>query len=345
MFEIIILNIAPVMHDCNKINKETKRILDMIMLFKTIMTCFFLLGTVKSSTSRLADMDYVKLLNLYRANFETPDGKYIPIFTDHETIRCDESHFEVVGPLGSGTRSSVSQVKYLFTGEQYAIKYFDPKYSSWDAVRAEEVILHKLRHQYLPRGICTFSTSDGKTAMVMTLARGGTLENWAKQRDNVTRGALQRIAQQMIDVLEYLHSHGIIHNDIKPENIGMQESGDILLLDFDRSVYAMGLLPSQRGTPLYMALEKVLGHPYDNGVDWYAFGMVLVVLYLGKHPYENATDFIKLAEYIQLGFDELDDPDLDDLVTRLCELEVPKRWSHANGNVKELQSHPFVTAK
>jgi serine/threonine protein kinase len=100
------------------------------------------------------------------------------------------------------------------------------------------------------------------------------------------------IARQVAKALEYVHSQRIIHRDVKPDNIRIDASGNIKLMDFgvaksgDLSLTASGFTV---GTPYYMAPEQIRGAKATHFVDIYAFGIVLFELITETRPFEAPT--------------------------------------------------------
>lgn len=303
------------------------------------------LKIVLSSRIQVEDIGtlaYDQILRRFGPYYENTEGDYLPLFTLFNGKVCKEEQFETIEVLGVGSRGCVQQVRHLETGRMFAAKYYNPENTSNSAILMEEVILHKLTHPNLPQGICTFHDTEGKVVTVMTLGPRRSLRSWLEEEGATPRSDLQKIATQMTDVLVYLNGKKIIHNDVKPENILWTADGSIMLIDFDLAVYVLEKATGVRGTLIYMALEKLLNWKYDNGVDWYALGVVLTELYLGKHPFGTYGNFHQLSEAVEKGFDKLEDDELDEVVANLCESVAEDRWSLANNNIDQLKGHPFL---
>ncbi|MBV9949027.1 MAG: serine/threonine protein kinase [Myxococcales bacterium] len=135
----------------------------------------------------------------------------------------------------------------------------------------------------------------------MELVRGSPLRNWMGTNRITIRGALA-IVQQIAEGLAELHSRGVVHGDLKPENVMLTEQGAVTLLDFGlarrHSVPDAGAnrggrsaAPASRsasgfsGTPGYMAPERFDGRPLDPRVDVFALGAVVCELLAGTTPF------------------------------------------------------------
>ena len=91
----------------------------------------------------------------------------------------------------------------------------------------------------------------------------------------------------IILALEYLHGKDLIYRDLKPENVLMQESGYLKLADFGfiKKLYKWERTYTFCGTPEYMAPEIIANKGYSQAVDWYALGVFLYELMVGRPPF------------------------------------------------------------
>nr|KAF6337554.1 serine/threonine kinase 36 [Myotis myotis] len=105
---------------------------------------------------------------------------------------------------------------------------------------------------------------------------------------------VQAIAAQLVSALYYLHSHRILHRDMKPQNILLAKDGGIKLCDFGfaraMSTNTM-VLTSIKGTPLYMSPELVEERPYDHTADLWSVGCILYELAVGTPPFYTTSIF------------------------------------------------------
>lgn len=104
--------------------------------------------------------------------------------------------------------------------------------------------------------------------------------------------AVLPICQELCGALDYAHKHGVVHRDVKLENVMLTEDGDIKLMDFGLAK-AMTEAPDRSlvitGTPLYMSPEQILGRDVDHRTDIYALGVMLYRLLVGRWPYYSAN--------------------------------------------------------
>ena len=144
------------------------------------------------------------------------------------------------------------------------------------------------------------------SAIVMELVKGVTLREAARR--NPPLGEILRWSTQLAHALSVAHDHGLIHGDIKPENVMVRDDGYIKLLDFGLALDAEPAAPRQAplaGTLRYLAPERRLGRPPTQAADVFAFGVILYELTTGHYPYESVN---ALALLQGIGEEELRRP-------------------------------------
>merc|ERR1711865_1066328 len=123
---------------------------------------------------------------------------------------------------------------------------------------------------------------------VVTEYARGELFQILEDDQRLPENEVRKIAKQLVKALHYLHSHRIIHRDMKPQNVLIGSHGTVKLCDFGfaRAMSAHTIvLTSIKGTPLYMSPELVQEKPYDHTADLWSLGVILYELYVGKPPF------------------------------------------------------------
>jgi serine/threonine protein kinase len=177
--------------------------------------------------------------------------------------------------------------------------------SNYDAFRArfyrEAETAASLRHAHI-LSVLDYGESQGLPYMVMPLATGGTLRRRiAAETGQFPFAVTAAYAVQLASALDYAHEHGIVHCDVKPSNVLLDEQGRLLLADFGiahlyrpSSVLADAAVTLTAhgeviGTPAYMAPEQFKGQRVGPAADIYALGVVLYLLAVGRLPFDGTT--------------------------------------------------------
>lgn len=167
--------------------------------------------------------------------------------------------------------------------------------------RQEAILAASLRHP----GIVTIHDvgQQGDTHyMVMEYLEGETLETWLRRQGPLRVAQAAQIVGQIAAALDYAHSKGVIHRDIKPVNIMLGPDGRVTLMDFGLVRAAEGTSLTRTGqvmgTPEYMAPEQALGEAVDARSDVYALGVVAYRLLSGQVPFSRSTPYATTYAHI-----------------------------------------------
>jgi serine/threonine-protein kinase len=156
---------------------------------------------------------------------------------------------------------------------------------------AEARMAGNIQHDNIIR-IYDYGEDDGRPYMVMEFLVG---QNLNEALQNGSAGDFEqklRIAAQIARALEYVHSKGIIHRDIKPDNIHLDADGKAKLMDFGiakTSGLSLTKAGFSLGTPYYMSPEQVLGQDVGVPADIYSFGILLFEMFTGVRPLTGDT--------------------------------------------------------
>jgi predicted Ser/Thr protein kinase len=242
---------------------------------------------------------------------ESPDDSDVDPCTesDEQQARPDSiGRYRIVGELDSGGQASVYRAIHPTLPRDVAIKIaHEPSPIDQSLLRADAEFLSELDHPNLVR-VHDLDTHEGRPFVVMEFVRGRNLQQLAEQALPSTRQAAEWVAA-IARALEYVHRRGVVHQDIKPKNIMLDESGCARLIDFGmarwRHAWSRKLAGPTGGTLAFMAPEQARGETQRVGApsDIFALGGVLYFLLTGKRPFGGGTDGERWTRACQCDFD------------------------------------------
>ncbi|KAG5188417.1 kinase-like domain-containing protein [Tribonema minus] len=203
------------------------------------------------------------------------------------------SQYHILERIGEGSFGKVHKGRRKHTGQTVALKFISKHGKSQKdlkSLRQEIAILRTLNHENIILMFDAFETD--RDFCVVTEFAQGELFQILQDDHSLPEPQVQNIAKQLVKALNYLHSHRVIHRDMKPQNILIGAHGRVKLCDFGFA-RAMSsntvVLTSIKGTPLYMAPELVKEQPYDHTVDLWSLGVILYELFVGKPPFYTTS--------------------------------------------------------
>jgi serine/threonine protein kinase len=219
------------------------------------------------------------------------DGKY----------RLDEK-------IGSGGFGAVYRGTHLGMKRPIAVKVFKPTPGNDSAeglerFLSEAVSAGRINHPNAVVVLDSGISSEGIAYLVMELLEGYTLTEELRQKGALSLGRAAQILYPVCSVLYKAHAAGIIHRDIKPDNIFLHQTaeGEVVkvvdfgiakLMESNGSIDINSLTATGKiiGTPVYMAPERLEGKPYDGRSDVYSLGIVLYEMLCGRVPFYSSRD-------------------------------------------------------
>ncbi|KAM8899608.1 serine/threonine-protein kinase 36 isoform 2-T2 [Spinachia spinachia] len=209
--------------------------------------------------------------------------------------------YHVLELAGEGSFGRVYKGRKRFTGQVVALKFM-PKVGRSEkelrSLKREIEIMRGLEHPNIVQLFDSFETET--EVVVVTEYAEGHLFQILEDDEKLPESQVREIACQLVSALYYLHSHRILHRDMKPQNILLGKSGVVKLCDFGfaraMSVSTM-VLTSIKGTPLYMSPELVEEKPYDHTADLWSLGCILYELHTGAPPFPT-TSLLHLVQLI-----------------------------------------------
>ncbi len=202
-----------------------------------------------------------------------------------------DGQYEVQEFLGEGGAAEVYQALDQTNGQTVVIKLphvaTAGDLAAFNRYKREIEIGVHLDHP----GIQRLLSDDRKPYMVMQFVAGDSLRTYLRAHHPLPIQQVLGIAIQLAQTLEYVHGQGVVHRDLKPDNIVIGPDGNVTLMDFGIALrlasrrLTFSHLSNAVGTPDYMAPEQVRGERGDARTDVYALGVVLYELLTGRVPY------------------------------------------------------------
>jgi len=247
--------------------------------------------------------------------------------------------------IGTGGMATVYRAYQASIDRYVAIKVLDPTLADDPnfVIRFEKEAkaVAALEHPHiLP--VYDFGYDDELIFMVMRYIEGGTLSDLLSQQQILPNERIVKIVSDVAQALDYAHSQGLVHRDVKPSNIMIDKHGEALLTDFGL-VRAIWSNHKERlteagvvyGTPDYMSPEQALDKPLDGRCDIYALGVILYELLTGALPYKATTPMALALKHIKdpipapRNLNETISPDMQDVVFTAMAKKPESRYQTA----------------
>ncbi|KAJ4894341.1 CBL-interacting serine/threonine-protein kinase 7 [Raphanus sativus] len=206
--------------------------------------------------------------------------------------------YELGRRLGSGSFAKVHLARSISTSDLVAVKIIDKKRtieSNMEPRIIREIdAMRRLRDHPNILKIHEVMATKSKIYLVVELAVGGELFSRLLRRGRLPEPTARRYFQQLASALRFSHLHGVAHRDVKPQNLLLDEGGNLKVSDFGLSALPEhlreGLLHTACGTPAYTAPEVISRRGYDGGkADAWSCGVILYVLLVGYVPFDDSN--------------------------------------------------------
>ena len=248
--------------------------------------------------------------------------------------------YRITAQLGRGGMASVYRALDPALDRHVALKVLPTEFlhdpALADRFRQEARVAAKLEHPHIVP-IHAYGIEGGRPWMAMRLVTGGSLAERVR-RSPLSPGETASILRDVAAALDYAHARGVVHRDVKPANVLLDEAGRAYLADFGIArmlegssvATATGLI---QGTPSYMAPEQAMGAKVDRLADVYALGVVAFECLTGRVPYTGTTPVAILMKHVQEPVPEPAEAEVAPALTavlRRCLAKTPaERWPTA----------------
>jgi len=257
--------------------------------------------------------------------------------------------FELLTVVGKGSFGKVIQVRKKDTGKIFAMKILKKQQliarKQVAHTQTERKVLETIDHPYIVSLRYAFQTPD-KLYMILDYFTGGELFHHLKNSGRFDEERAKFYAAEITLALECLHKHTIVYRDLKPENVLLDEDGNIRLTDFGlskESVTATCLTHTFCGTPEYLAPEVIHGAGYNQAVDWWSLGTLLYEMLTGLPPFysENLQLMYEKIIRAKLTFPPYLSDKAKSFLSQLLDRNPKHRLGGSESDADDVKRHPF----
>ncbi|HEX5434417.1 MAG TPA: serine/threonine-protein kinase [Candidatus Angelobacter sp.] len=265
--------------------------------------------------------------------------------------------YEIIEELGRGAMGVVYKAKDPTIGRTVALKTLRLDVHGLETAE----MVRRFQNEARAAGVLSHPNivtiydageQDGIFYIAMEFMQGTTLHELLAEHHILPTEDVIQYSRQICKGLDYAHSHGIVHRDVKPANIMITANGTVKIMDFGiaKAGGSMTSTGQVLGTPNYMSPEQVKGRPLDGRSDLFSFGVILYEMLTGEKPFvgQNVTTIIyKIVNENPIAPRDLDvtvHPGLSAIVTRALAKSPDDRYQNGADLVRDLESYKLAGA-
>ncbi len=247
--------------------------------------------------------------------------------------------YEILAVLGTGGMGSVYKAQDRELDRQVALKVIRPELARNAAIvdrfKQEIRLSHKVTHRNVVR-MYDLSEDAGMRFVTMELVAGRDLRSIIEENGKLPVDQAADILQQICYALETAHNEGILHRDLKPQNVMVEEQGRVVVMDFGlaRTIEGDGMTQSGAlvGTMEYMSPEQALGKELDQRSDIFALGLIGYEMLTGRMPFKAESAIASLLKRTRESAEPLTKVDaaipavLGGIVDKCVSVDVEQRY-------------------
>ncbi len=284
---------------------------------------------------------------------QTPSAKsHQPRRGLYEPGEVIATRYEILGLLGEGGMGAVYKARDRELDRIVAMKLVRAEYSNhretvW-RLKQELILARQIIHRNVIRIFDIGTAEDGRRFITMEFIDGRDLRSLLRERGKLPPAEAASLFHQLVEGLAAAHAEGVIHRDLKPQNVLLEPSGRVCLMDFGiaRALDVEGMTRTGMlvGTPDYMSPEQAMGAKLDTRSDLFSAGLMFYELLTGEIPFHEKT---MMATLIRRTTERATPPrkhdpsipeNLSDIVTRCLEIDLEARYQTAGEILRDLET-------
>ena len=261
--------------------------------------------------------------------------------------------WRVVETIGIGGFGQVLKTVNVGTGSFFVVKrlFYNPQSVPQvvfiESLKKEIEILKPLSHPNIVKYLGS-ETLSGSHYLYLEYLPNGSISKLLYKQGPIPEPTVKTYTKQLIRGLKYLHDNGIMHRDIKSENILIDSEGKIKLTDFgcsrkyNEELNETGMISSMKGSLMWMAPEVMKQSGYGRKADIWSLGCVVIEMLTAKPPWPEAENQINLMMKVAI-FNEI--PGIPEGISSNCKdflLSCLKKDPKERPTASELLSHSFI---
>eukprot|EP00795_Rhopilema_esculentum_P005180 gene5180-313_t len=280
------------------------------------------------------------------------DGTSILIRIAPEFAECNLTDFKAIATLGIGGFGRVDLVldRRESKSKTFALKTLIKRHivetKQQEHVYNEKKILMELDCPFIIKIHRTFK--DPKYVYIlMEVCLGGELWTILRDRNYFDESTARFYIACVVEAFAYLHERKIVFRDLKPENLLVDNTGYVKLVDFGfaKKIGSVGKTWTFCGTPEYVAPEIILNKGHDFAADYWSLGILIFELMTGNPPF-NGEDPMNTYNFILRGIEALDFPPVvtrtaKHLIKKLCRYEPSERLGAQKNGIEDIRNHKW----
>ncbi len=240
--------------------------------------------------------------------------------------------YELGGILGEGGIGTVYKAQDLFLNMPVAVKILNAEVSGNElaiaTLKDEARIAMQLSHKHIVR-LHNLQKEGRHYYLVMEYVKGQTLWDIVNKHGALALDSVLQIVYVCSDAISYAHRHGVLHKDLKPDNILLDEDGVLKIIDFGIACLANAQSEEAiiMGTPAYMSPEQLRGEKLDARSDIYSLGMIVYELLTGKPPFPGDITLENVWDHLPADVSNLPvSPEIADVIECAVALHSEDRF-------------------